>query len=51
MFGSFEPIVPRERRFEVAERIDASGAVVTPLDEDGVRAGGLGGTRHPAPRR
>ena len=36
MFGSFEPIVPRERRFEVAERIDASGAVVTPLDEDGV---------------
>ena len=37
MFGSFEPIVPRERRFEVAERIDASGAVVTPLDEDQVR--------------
>ena len=23
MFGSFEPIVPRERRFEVTERIDA----------------------------
>ena len=37
MFGSFDPIVPRERRFEVAERIDASGAVVTPLDEDEVR--------------
>ena len=37
MFGSFEPIVPRERRFEVAERIDASGAVVTPLHEDEVR--------------
>ena len=37
MFGSFEPIVPRERRFEVAERIDASGTVVTPLDEDAVR--------------
>ena len=37
MFGSFAPIVPRERRFEVAERIDASGAVVTPLDEDAVR--------------
>ena len=37
MFGSFEPIVPRERRFEVAERIDASGAVVTSLDEDEVR--------------
>ena len=37
MFGSFEPIVPRERRFEVAERIDASGAVETPLDDDEVR--------------
>ena len=37
MFGSFDPIVPRERRFEVAERIDASGTVVTPLDEDAVR--------------
>ena len=37
MFGSFDPIVPRERRFEVAERIDASGTVVTPLDEDTVR--------------
>jgi len=37
MVGHFEPIVPRERRFEVAERIDASGGVVTPLDEDGVR--------------
>ena len=38
MFGSFEPIVPRERRFEVTERVDATGAVVTPLDEDEVRA-------------
>ena len=38
MFGSFEPIVPRERRFEVTERIDASGAVVTALDEEEVRA-------------
>ena len=37
MFGSFEPIVPRERRFEVTERIDASGGVVTPLDEGEVR--------------
>ena len=37
MFGSFEPIVARERRFEVAERIDASGAVVTPLHEDELR--------------
>ena len=38
MFGSFEPIVPRERRFEITERIDASGAVVTALDEEEVRA-------------
>ncbi len=37
MVGHFAPIVPRERRFEVAERIDAAGAVVTPLDEDEVR--------------
>ena len=37
MVGHFAPIVPRERRFEVAERIDAAGAVVTPLDEDAVR--------------
>lgn len=27
-----EPLVPRERRIEVTERLDASGAVVTPLD-------------------
>jgi N-methylhydantoinase A len=27
-----EPLVPRERRIEVAERLDASGATVTPLD-------------------
>lgn len=26
------PLVPRDRRLEVAERLDASGAVVTPLD-------------------
>ncbi len=31
--GSFEPVVPRELRREVPERMDASGAVVTPLDE------------------
>ena len=41
MTGHFAPIVPRERRFEVAERIDAAGAVVTPLDEDEVRAATL----------
>ena len=27
-----EPLVPRERRIEVAERLDASGKAVTPLD-------------------
>lgn len=35
--GSFEPLVPRELRLEVAERMDADGQVVTPLDESGVR--------------
>ena len=37
MFGHFEPIVPRERRLEVTERVDAGGNVVTPLDEDEMR--------------
>ena len=32
------PLVPRHLRLEVAERIGADGEVVTPLDEDGVRA-------------
>ncbi|HUB94583.1 MAG TPA: hydantoinase/oxoprolinase family protein, partial [Stellaceae bacterium] len=27
-----EPLIPRELRFEVPERVDAKGAVVTPLD-------------------
>jgi N-methylhydantoinase A len=27
-----EPLVPRERRFEVAERLDAAGAVLLPFD-------------------
>ena len=31
------PLVPRDLRLEVAERVDAAGMVVTPLDEDGVR--------------
>ena len=34
--GTFEPLVPREWRREVAERMDARGAVVTPLDEEAV---------------
>jgi N-methylhydantoinase A len=36
MTGSFEPLVPRELRREVAERMDARGNVLTPLDEDAV---------------
>lgn len=31
------PLVPRRRRYEVAERLDGKGAVVTPLDEAQVR--------------
>ncbi|MFB6206319.1 MAG: hydantoinase/oxoprolinase family protein [Haloglomus sp.] len=31
------PVVPRDRRHEVTERLDERGAVLTPLDEDGVR--------------
>ncbi len=37
LLGAFEPLIPRERRLEVAERMDAQGNIVTPLDEDGVR--------------
>ena len=35
--GWFEPLVPRELRLEVAERVDADGNVVTALDEQAVR--------------
>jgi len=34
--GSFDPLVPREWRREVAERMDARGNVLTPLDEAAV---------------
>ncbi len=37
LIGSFEPLISREYRLEVDERMDAGGNVVTPLDEDGVR--------------
>ncbi|WP_420562622.1 hydantoinase/oxoprolinase family protein [Thalassobaculum sp.] len=36
--GHFEPLIPRELRLEVAERMDAEGEVLTPLDEAGVAA-------------
>ncbi|WP_420392646.1 hydantoinase/oxoprolinase family protein [Acuticoccus sp.] len=35
--GNFEPLIPRHRRLEVTERMDADGRVVLPLDEDEVR--------------
>ncbi len=35
--GTFEPLIPRELRIEVEERMDARGRVHRPLDEDGVR--------------
>jgi N-methylhydantoinase A len=38
MTGVFVPVIPRDLRLEVAERIEASGAVRTPLDEGGLRA-------------
>jgi len=37
LIGSFVPLVPRELRFEVPERMDAEGHIVTPLDEDALR--------------
>lgn len=36
--GTFEPLVPRDLRIEVDERMAASGRVVTPLDEAAVAA-------------
>ncbi len=33
-----EPLVERARRLEVAERVAATGDVITPLDEEGARA-------------
>ncbi|MEW9918767.1 hydantoinase/oxoprolinase family protein [Marimonas sp. MJW-29] len=37
MKGTFRPIIPRDLRLEVPERMDAAGEIVTPLDEDAVR--------------
>ena len=34
MKGSFEPIIPRNLRFEVSERTDAQGKILIPLMED-----------------
>src|SRR5689334_17067426 len=38
LIGAFEPLIPRELRLEVTERIDADGDIVRPLDEDEVAA-------------
>jgi N-methylhydantoinase A len=38
MTGVFVPVIPRNLRLEVSERVEASGAVRVPLDEDEVRA-------------
>jgi len=35
--GWFEPLIPRELRLEVPERMDAEGEVLVPLDEAAVR--------------
>ncbi len=36
--GWFEPLIPRERRIEVGERVDAEGEVLSALGEDETRA-------------
>lgn len=37
MLGRFDPLIPRECRLEVDERMDAQGLVMRPLDEEAVR--------------
>lgn len=36
LFGVFEPLVPRDLRIEVPERLGADGQIVVPLDEQAV---------------
>ncbi|HJP23148.1 MAG TPA: hydantoinase/oxoprolinase family protein [Alphaproteobacteria bacterium] len=38
LLGSFEPLIPRQLRLEVPERLDAEGEIVVALDEDAVVA-------------
>lgn len=40
MKGEFTPLIPRNLRLEVPERLDYTGAVVTELDEDAVLTAG-----------
>jgi N-methylhydantoinase A len=37
MTGVFVPVIPRDLRLEVTERVESSGAIREPLDEDEVR--------------
>ncbi|HEY7662985.1 MAG TPA: hydantoinase/oxoprolinase family protein [Xanthobacteraceae bacterium] len=37
-FRRHEPLIERDLRYEIRERLDAQGKVLIPLDEDGVRA-------------
>src|SRR6266404_3945217 len=36
LIGSFEPLIPRELRLEIDERVDADGEVLRPLDREDV---------------
>ncbi len=38
MTGTFQPIIPRDLRLEVDERMDAAGEVVVPLDSTAVKS-------------
>ncbi|ESW60427.1 MAG: hydantoinase [Rhodobacter sp. CACIA14H1] len=38
MTGTFTPVIPRDLRLEIPERMDAQGRPVTPLDEDALRS-------------
>ncbi|HYI06176.1 MAG TPA: hydantoinase/oxoprolinase family protein, partial [Reyranella sp.] len=37
MIGAFEPLISRDLRLEVSERLDATGKILTPIDDEGVR--------------
>ncbi len=37
MVGRFTPVIPRDLRLEVPERLDARGDILTPLDEEAMR--------------
>ena len=40
MTGQFTPVIPRDLRLEVPQRMDARGQILTPLDEDALIAAG-----------